>query len=274
MKTGLARLFAIRNLAISLMFLMLAPCPALAQEKSIYDQVVEIVASDRGTVRKWAYAPKVTVIHEGEPHQDAIQGLVELVNGSIPNFPGVGAVEFFDLGQFDRQLAGNTHFRMRTTDFNGVEGSIVGARFRGETEEQDILLTGNIFIFLTGLENGILFGALTQSEQRLGRQFAEGTATPCYFNLMSLNDELRAGFIFINTDYESLPIAECLYEEFLQTLGLLNDSEGSSVFTFDNTAALRDSNDADFRLLQALYSQQVAAGDPAERVAEMYLSLQ
>ncbi len=261
-------------LAISLLSFGVLPQIAAADEKPVYDQVVEILASERGTVRKWAYAPKVTVIHEGNAQREAITGLVDLVNGQIPNFPGVGAVEFFDLNQFGRRVAGNADFRMRTTDFNGVEGSITGARFRGETEAQDILLTGNIFIFLTGLENGILFGALTQSEQRLGRQFAEGSATPCYFNLMSRNDELRAGFIFINTDYPSLPVTECLYEEFLQTLGLLNDSAGSSVFTFDNTAAVREDNIADFRLLQALYSQQVAAGDPAENVADLYLSLQ
>lgn len=245
-----------------------------AENKPIYEQVVEILASDTGTVRKWTYAPKVTVIHEGIDLEQEITGLVDLVNGRIPNFPGVGALEFFDLSDFGRRLAGNTQFRMREVDFGGVTGSIVGARFFGETAEQDILLTGNIFIFLTGLENGILFGALTQSDKRLIRQFAEGRATPCYFNLMSLEDELRAGFIFVNTDYADLPLSECLYEEFLQTLGLLNDSEGSSVFTFDNTSAVRADNAADFRLLEALYSQHVAAGDPAEQVANLYLGLE
>jgi hypothetical protein len=261
-------------LALSVMGLFALPAVGVADEKPIYDQVVEILSSNSGTVRKWMYAPKITVIHDGDPQQDQINGLVELVNSRIPNFPGVNTIEFFDLSQYQRSLAGNTHFRMRTTDFDGVEGSIVRALFQGEEEAQNILLTGNIFIFLTGLENNILFGALTQSTERLSRQFAEGGDMRCYFNLMSKNDELRAGFIFINNRDAKTPIADCIYEELMQTLGLLNDSQGSSVFTFDNTGDERENKEPDFRLLQALYSENVAAGDQAEKVAELYLSLE
>ena len=250
-----------------------APAIGAAEEKPIFDQVVEILGSEQGTVRKWAYAPKIAVIHDGDPQRDEIAALVEMVNSRIPNFPGVGGVEFFDLGQYQRRLAGNTHFRMPTVDYNGIEGSIVRALFQGEAEDQHRIVTGNIFIFLTGLEAGITFGALTQSTPRLGRQFAEGTATKCYFHLMSKNDELRAGFIFIDNEDARTPVADCLYEEFMQTLGLLNDSSGSTVFTFDNTGTVRADREPDFRLLQALYSREVRAGDAAEKVAELYLRL-
>lgn len=263
------RAFALAGLAM-----LMSPQPGVAEEKPLFDQVVEIVASERGTVRKWMYAPKLTIIHDGDPQREQINRLVAQVNAQIPDFPGVGAVEFFDLNRFDRRLAGNTFFRMPRVDFDGVEGNIVRALFRGEEDGQDIEVTGSIFIFLTGLENGITFGALTQSTERLSRQFAEGTDTKCYFHLMSKNDELRAGFIFINNEDAHTPIAECLYEEFMQTLGLLNDSRGSSVFTFDNTGAVRENREPDFRLLRALYNQDVAAGDQAEKVAELYLSLQ
>jgi hypothetical protein len=249
------------------------PQSAMAEEKPIFDQVVEIVGSERGTVRKWIYAPKVTVIHEGDPQRDQINGIVEMVNAQIPNFPGVGAIEFFDLAQYDRRLAGNTHFRMPRVEFDGVEGNIVRALFKGEEEAQNIVLTGSIFIFLTGLETGITLGALTQSTQSLSRQFAEGAQTKCYFHLMSKDDELRAGFIFINNEDAHTPVAECLYEEFMQTLGLLNDSGGSSVFTFDNSGDVRANRAPDFRLLQALYDHDVAAGDEAEKVAQLYLGL-
>lgn len=252
----------------------LMPATVKAEEKPVYDQVVEIVSSNRGTVRKWTYAPKVTVIHQGNAQQDYIQQMVDGVNAGIPNFPGVGAVEFFDLNAYGRRLAGNTNFRMRTTDFDGVEGSIVRALFRGEDETQDRDITGNIFIFLTGLEAGITFGALTQSTERLSRQFAEGTNTKCYFHLMSKNDELRAGFIFVNMDDAQTPVLECIYEEFMQTLGLLNDSQGSTIFTFDNTGDVREDRGPDMRLLNALYSAEVAAGDRAERVADIYMSIE
>ncbi|MDX8347829.1 DUF2927 domain-containing protein [Cognatiyoonia sp. IB215446] len=261
-----------RLFALSAMCFFALPAAAQTQEKPIYDQVVEIIASERGTVRRWAYSPKVTVIHDGEAYQDQINGLVEMVNARVPNFPGVGEVEFFDLSQFNRRLAGNTQFRMPRQDFDGVEGSIVNAILRGEDETDDVSLTGSIFIFLTGLEDGITLGALTQSTRRLSRQFAEGTETRCYFNLMSKNDELRAGFIFINND-AATPIAECIYEEFLQTLGLLNDSQGSSVFTFDNTGAVRENRDPDFRLLEALYSDRVSPGDDAHVVADLFLNI-
>lgn len=263
-----------RLLLLSTLCLFSAPGSLLAEEKPIYDQVVEILASERGTVRKWAYAPKLTVIHDGEPYREQIDQMVEWVNSRIPNFPGVGAVEYFDLSQFDRRLAGNTNFRMPTVDYDGVEGSIVRALFAGEEEAQNLMVTGSIFIFLTGLENGITFGSLTQSDIRLSRQFAEGGDMRCYFNLLSKNDELRAGFIFINLDDAQTPVAECLYEEFMQTLGLLNDSQGSSVFTFDNTGAVRVDRDPDLRLLQALYDQDVTAGDPAERVADLFMGLE
>ena len=259
--------------AIAACACFLGPQSAVAEEKPIFDQVVEIVGSERGTVRKWVYAPKVTVIHEGDPQREQINSIVEMVNAQIPNFPGVGAIEFFDLSQYDRRLAGNTHFRMPRVDFDGVEGNIVRALFKGEEEAQNIVLTGSIFIFLTGLETGITLGALTQSTQSLSRQFAEGAQTKCYFHLMSKNDELRAGFIFINNEDAHTPIAECLYEEFMQTLGLLNDSRGSSIFTFDNTGDVRADRTPDFRLLEALYDRQVAAGDDAEKVAQLYLGL-
>ncbi len=259
--------------ALALLAGFVGPQGAAAEEKPIFDQVVEIVGSERGTVRKWIYAPKVTVIHEGDPQRDQINSIVEMVNAQIPDFPGVGAIEFFDLSQFDRRLAGNTHFRMPRVDFDGVEGNIVRALFKGEEEAQNIVLTGSIFIFLTGLETGITLGALTQSTQSLSRQFAEGAQTKCYFHLMSKDDELRAGFIFINNEDAHTPIAECLYEEFMQTLGLLNDSRGSSVFTFDNSGDVRADRTPDFRLLQALYDRQVAAGDAAEKVAQLYLGL-
>ncbi|MDX8350743.1 DUF2927 domain-containing protein [Cognatiyoonia sp. IB215182] len=265
--TPISRLFA-----LSAMCFFAQPAAAEVQEKPIYDQVVEIVASERGTVRRWAYSPKVTVIHDGEAYRDQINGLVEMVNARVPNFPGVGEVEFFDLSQFNRRLAGNMHFRMPRQEFDGVEGSIVRALLRGGEEAEDVSLTGSIFIFLTGLEDGITLGALTQSTRRLSRQFAEGTETRCYFNLMSKNDELRAGFIFINND-AATPIAECIYEEFLQTLGLLNDSQGSSVFTFDNTGAVREDRDPDFRLLEALYSDRVSPGDDAHVVADLFLNI-
>ncbi|MEL6839277.1 MAG: DUF2927 domain-containing protein [Pseudomonadota bacterium] len=261
-----------RLFALSAIGFFTAPAATFAQEKPIYDQVVEIVASERGTVRRWAYSPKVTVIHEGEAYRDHIHRLVDMVNDRVPNFPGVGEVEFFDLSQFNRRLAGNTQFRMPRKVFDGVEGSIVNAILRGGDEAEDVSLTGSIFIFLTGLEDGITLGALTQSTRRLSRQFAEGTETRCYFNLMSKNDELRAGFIFINND-AATPIAECIYEEFLQTLGLLNDSQGSSIFTFDNTGAVHEDREPDFRLLEALYSDHVSPGDDARKVADLYLNI-
>ena len=260
-------------LALSAFGLFSSPTVLFADEKPIFEQVVEIVASESGTVRKWMYAPKVTVIHDGNPQRDQVNDMIERVNTQIPNFPGVGAIEFFDLNKFERRLAGNTLFRMPRVDFDGIEGNIVRALFQGEQEAQNMEVTGSIFIFLTGLENGITFGALTQSTERLSRQFAEGTDTKCYFHLLSQNDELRAGFIFINTEDEHTPIAEYLYEEFMQTLGLLNDSRGSSIFTFDNTVDIREDRTPDFRLLRALYDQNVAAGDSAEKVAELYLGL-
>lgn len=272
---GLRRIFRpiLGSLILGGFGLLSMPHKATAEAATpIYDQVLEIVSSDTGTVRKWQYAPKLTVIFDGDAREDEIHALVAQVNG-IAGFPGIGAVEFFDRSQFTGRLAGNTQFRMPRVDFGGVEGNIVQASFRGADAAADIVLTGSIFMFLTGLEDGITFGALTQSGERLSRQFAEGTATKCYFHLLSKDDALRAGFIFVNMDDATTPVSECLYEEFMQTLGLLNDAQGSEVFTFDNTGTVRADRTPDFRLLSALYSPQVAAGDQAATVADLYMAL-
>ena len=58
----------------------------------------------------------------------------------------------------------------------------------------------------------------------------------------------------------------------MQTMGLINDAKGSSVFTFDDAiAGIRPA--ADRALMRALYEPQFRPGDPVEGVVEEFSTM-
>ncbi len=240
--------------------------PSAAGEKPVREQVIEIVSSQKATVRKWMRAPRVLVIHDREPHKDFIEGLMARISGQAPNFPGFNSVEYLDLTQFQEPLVGKTRFRVKRREIEGR--TLVDSGF---VFDEGRVGLADIYVFLTDIPTGLFFGALTQSGGPLHRRFAEGGPNNCYYKVSSLNEILRYGMVFINSGNSQERVEACLFEEFMHTLGMLNDSVDSKYFTFNDRVLDPEDRSADFALLQALYSQTIKPGDAPELVADAFL---
>lgn len=238
---------------------------AEAGEKPLREQVIEIVSSKKETVRKWVRAPRVLVIHDREPHKDYIEGLVARISGQAPNFPGIRSIEYLNLAEFQEPLPGRARFRVKRRD---VDGQVLVDS--GFVFDEGHVGLADIYVFLTDIQTGLFFGALTQSGGPLHRRFAEGGPHSCYYNVSSLNDVLRYGMVFINSSWDAERVEACLFEEFMHTLGMLNDSVDSQYFTFNDRVIDPVDRAADFALLQALYSEGIKPGDAPELVADAF----
>ncbi|QHQ34046.1 DUF2927 domain-containing protein [Algicella marina] len=240
--------------------------PAFAGDKPIREQIVEIVSSRKATVRKWTRAPRVLVLHDRAAPKDFFEGMVAEITAAAPSFPGVASIDYVDLGAIGAPLAGGARFRVKQDEVEG--GVAVSSGFLIDGYGAAV---ADIYVFLTDIPTGVLFAALTQSSGPLPRRFAEGAPHSCYYTASSLNDVLRYGMVFINSAWDMERVQACMFEEFMHTLGILNDSEASEHFTFNDRVADPVDRLADFALLEALYSESVLPGDPPDRVADAFL---
>lgn len=259
-----------RPFAFLLALMATLGAPALAEEKSLNQQIIEILQSDRNTVRKWTFPPSIIVVHRGDDHRELVDAKIAEINAKVPGFPGELSATYFDLDQIEGSLFGQARYRIRDSRKTG-EFPSVGRLYLGQRDTaKEVELTANIFIFLVGLEEGVLFGALTDSN---GVDFAQGGRADCYFASKSKNDQMLVANIFIDVNRAKDAMHACLHEELTHSLGLLQDSPGSPVFSYDKTALDRPDLSPDFRLLRALYSAQVRPGDPPQKVADIYMEL-
>ena len=106
----------------------------------------------------------------------------------------------------------------------------------------------------------------------LSRQFVEGR-TPCFFNALSLRNEITVAHIFIRGDLSEEEEMACIYEELVQAMGLLHDAPGSAYFTFDNLVAPK-SNPLDWKILQALYADNIVPGTDVDMVLRNYVEIE
>lgn len=252
---------------------LLLPCGAYAQEKPILDQVRDIVTSNNGTVHKWVTPPRITVIHDGESYEAEIDALVEELNTRVDGFPGA-EVTFFDLNWIEGAVFGRSHFLIEKVEENGIlvnEGRLHIGGNSGSART-----VGNIFFFLTDLKTGVLFGEMFAIDEDVHtrRRFVEDTAdSTCYLHVTSIDDEIQFAWIYVNSGAEPDLVRHCIHEELTQTLGLMHDTDWSSVFTYNDFTGPAPNTDADFDLLNALYSENVSPGDSPERVIEEFVRI-
>jgi hypothetical protein len=242
---------------------------AFAEEKPVLDQVREIVGSKKGTVLKWTFPPKVAVVHEGGIDRLSVEELIAQIEEDVPGFPGFQAVEYFDVRSSGDTIFGNTRIVPSTATINSKK--ITSAEVAIDFEKGPMQIQSNILIYFTNLHAATMFGVLMSNAQanRSLRAFVEGS-TPCYFNTLSRSDELQIAGIYIRNDLSQQLIDECLYEEFTQSLGLLEDSPRSSIFTYDETSEPKPDRTADIVLLRSLYDPSVRPGDSPDKVAEVF----
>jgi Protein of unknown function (DUF2927) len=242
---------------------------AVAEEKPIEQQIIEIVSSSKGTVRKWVFPPKLAVIYRGDSYRELIDREVATIHARVPGFPGFSSVEYLDLNTVQGSLYGNAKFR--TIDSRRVKVPNTFAELTLGKGDRQHVLSANIFVYLVDLEESVLFGALSGVDIR---EIAEAEISFCQIETLSANDEIKISNIIINVVGARHKMDACIHEELTQSLGLLEDSIGSEVFSYDNTAAERPDRSADYRLLEALYSDQILPGDSPRRVADIYMMLE
>jgi Protein of unknown function (DUF2927) len=248
----------------------LLPSPGMAEgkRKPIEEQIVEIVGSPKGTVRKWTSSPKVAVIYRDDPFRSLIETEMELIRTNVPEFPGFGAVEYFDLGTISGSLYGKTLFKIADGESPGTKTGLIA--IYDEVNKTVHQVSADIFIYISSVEDGVLFGAIIESSGTQQRGFAQRTGS-CHYKSFSKDEQMVVGNIVIDKNNNAEVLEGCIHEEITQALGLLNDSPDSEFFTYDNkmTYPLRYEND--FKLLRALYSGNIAPGDDPSKVVANYL---
>ncbi len=259
--------------ALAVILACLQPSPGLAEvkKKPVEEQIVEIVGSPKGTVRKWTSSPKIAVIYRDEPFRSLIESEIELIRTNVPDFPGFSEVEYFDLGGIEGSLFGKALFKFTESETPGRMTGLVA--IYDEVPKTLHEISADIFIYISNIEDGVLFGAIIESSGSQQRGFAQNTGS-CHYKSFSKNEEMIVGNIVINKDSSSEVLEGCIHEEITQALGLLNDSQDSELFTYDNKDTYPVRYENDFRLLRALYSGNVAPGDDPRQVVENYLQRQ
>jgi hypothetical protein len=261
MKTFSYLASAFRIPAVMVAVAGLVPVAGVAEEKRkpIEEQIVEIVGSTKGTVRKWTFSPKIAVIYRDDPFRSQIESEIELIRTNVPDFPGFAGIEYFDLGGIEGSLYGKALFTFADSESTGKKTGLIVIR----DEMQKIVhqVTADIFIYISTIEDGVLFGAIIESSGTQQRGFAQRTGS-CHYKSFSKDEEMVVGNIVLEG---------CIHEEITQALGLLNDSQNSEFFTYDNKDTYPVRYENDFKLLRALYSGNVAPGDDPAKVVQNYL---
>jgi hypothetical protein len=210
----------------------------------------------------------VVFYSDQEPPRD-IDEILDAIPDRVPEFPGFHNIEEFDLKQLNYPIFGNSQFRIKDGDTAHNQPPLGVYTF--SVGDDRVSVSANIFIHYVDINDGLLLSTLSSTRYgTLLRQFAEGR-TPCFFTLISRDDHLLAANVIIRNDLDSELESACIYEEVTQSLGLLNDHEGSEIFTYDNRPIGTSATDADFALLRALYDPAVQPGDQPEKVVRIFL---
>lgn len=224
-----------------------------------------ILNAKANTVKKWQYAPRITVVHDRPIDREAFSEVTGFISGAtgldlaIPDFVELAGDS---LGE---RFYTASRYAPRTTQAGRMTSDLLIAG------AQDLQLSANIFIFVVSPRLASHFMVLTaygRSSSNLPRAYVQGTG-PCYFNVLSNAQSIHFGTILIAPELGADIMQACIYEEMVQAMGLMNDAEGSPFFTFDNLADAKP-RDFDQRLLSALYDAQVLNGDGVEKVLGIY----
>lgn len=246
---------------------LLATCTALvalsgAAKGDVFEDVVQILSGPNDTVRKWRHEP--TYVFVGDPAGvEAFLNVADHVNGSIlGEDTSIGKIFAVDAGRDNASKilqSGKLDFAIRKID--GVD-HVSLLTDHGE------LTTSAIVFYSDGPSLRRLIDRLTPGSPEAKRYSL--TSGYCHFEIYSRPTGISASLIFVNSSFGPELTAACMYEEILQSMGLVDDADGTPHFTFDDAVEPeRRANDA--VLLKALYSKDVRSGDPSRKVAQMVL---
>ncbi len=242
------------------------PSQALSQDDELND-VRKILTTEAGSVRKWLSPPEIAVLHAGEFDFAHLRKTIEFIDSLV----GLGIdtnLRQRNLSSVEGSLFGETRLEYRRS--RGDKSTIARVLFPdGET------MSASIFVYKLDIASSSLFLVLSRAAKgawSLSRQFVEGE-TPCFFYAMSLRNEIRIAHIFIRYDLSGEEERACIYEELVQTMGLLHDAPGSAYFTFDNMVAPKY-DPLDWKLLAAMYADNIVPGADVDMVLRNYVEIE
>ena len=227
-----------------------------------------IVTAKSNTVKKWHYPPRFVVVHD----QPVDRLAFEDVTNFIATTTGLAIEQptFINLTNeaFDPRFYTASRYLPRKTAPGRMTSDLLIA------QKEDLRLSANIFVFMVSPPLASHFIALTSYGRfsgNLTRGYVQGNG-PCYFKVLSNGDSIQFGTILIAPTVDAAMQRHCIYEEMVQAMGLMNDAQDSSFFTFDNLAEDKP-RDYDQRLLAALYDPRIRNGDEVEDVLDIYAGL-
>lgn len=228
-----------------------------------------IVAAKSNTVKKWHYPPRFVVVHDRPVDQVAFQDVTDFIV-SATGLP-IQPPTFVNLAEdgFDPRFYTASRYNPRRTEAGRMTSDLLIA------QKEDVQLSANVFVFMVSPHLASHFIALTSYGRFSGsltRGYVQGNG-PCYFKVLSNGESIQFGTILIAPDAEDSIRRHCIYEEMVQAMGLMNDAQDSSYFTFDNLLDNKP-RDYDRRLLAALYDPRIRNGDEVDDVLNIYASLQ
>ncbi len=227
-----------------------------------------IVTAKSDTVKKWHYAPRFVVVHDQAVDQSAFAEVTDFI-ASATGLP-VKPPTFVNLTEegFDPRFYTASRYSPRNTGTGQMTSDLLIA------QKQDLKLSANIFVFMVSPHLASHFIALTSYGRFTGnltRSYVQGDG-PCYFKVLSNGESIHFGTILIAPTINPDLQRACIYEEMVQAMGLMNDAQDSTYFTFDNLPENKP-RDYDQRLLEALYDPRIRNGDEVDQVLDIYASL-
>lgn len=228
-----------------------------------------IVTAKSNTVKKWHYPPRFVVVHDQPVDRTEFRDVTDFIV-SATGLP-IQQPTFVNITEdtFDPRFYTASRYNPRNTEAGRMTSDLLIA------QKEDVQLSANIFVFMVSPHLASHFIALTSYGRfsgNLTRGYVQGSG-PCYFKVLSNGDSIQFGTILIAPDVAADTRRHCIYEEMVQAMGLMNDAQDSSYFTFDNLLDNKP-RDYDRRLLSALYDPRIRNGDEVEDVLNIYASLQ
>lgn len=260
-----------RIVLLLLVFFLYFSAPSIAESDDEISEATAILTSKhRTTVRRWEYPPRIAVFHEsGEAPDsqeiDRILREISLHTALDIHRPSYHAI--------DRKVAGEKIYELSSFEVRkNKDGVYSGLLQVGGMDSPKI--ESDIFVFFLSRPIVAHFMVLTTmraGNSALPRGYLQNEGR-CYFSTLALKTGIELGFIFLPPSASKERIADCLYEELFQVMGLPSDAADAEHFSFDNKPGFKADN-KDHKLLKALYSLEITSGDSVQEVIDIYRQL-
>ncbi|ABD54452.1 DUF2927 domain-containing protein [Jannaschia sp. CCS1] len=228
----------------------------LPLDDDLRDEIRTILDAGNGQIRRWDRPPTVVIIYRDDRAPGYVSEAIEIIESGRVNFIGYGPVTAFDLDSAASDIFGQIDL---VPDDGDLLLTLTG-------DDEVLHIRGDIFVFALELDELLLFGALTRLNTNFMRQIARSQRASCFYSAWSRNDHLAFAGVYIPISYPEALVRGCMYEELIQSMGLLNDSVGSQTFTLNNLLIKPESNAADLALLDALYAPEIETGTSVDEV--------